>query len=141
MQLQKTFGFSVLFLSIIKVCIAANPNATNAEVKTHMKEVTVPASNTVFSVANETPKNDEDWRKVKANALALVESGKWLLKTSFENEPIWKQATEQMMNGAKSVAKSTESKDTEKAIAAGDALYVACEACHAFYLNKSASAK
>ena len=141
MQLQKAFGFAVLFLSIMKVCIAANPNETNTEVKTHMKDVTVPASNMVFAVANETPKNNEEWRNVKANALALVESGKWLLKTPFENEPIWKQATEQMMNAAKSVAKATETKDTEKAIDAGDALYTACETCHAVYLNKSASAK
>jgi hypothetical protein len=55
-QLQKTFGFTVLFFSIMNVCIAANPNETNAEVKMHMKDVTVPASNTVFAVANETPK-------------------------------------------------------------------------------------
>ena len=141
MQLQKAFGFAVLFSSIMKVCVAANPHETNAEVGTHMKDVTVPASNTVFAVANETPKNDEEWRKVKANALALVESGKWLLKTPFENQPIWKQATEQMMNAAKSVTKAAETKDTEKAIEAGDALYAACEACHAVYLNKSASAK
>lgn len=141
MQLQKAFGFAVLFFSIAKVCIAANQNETNVEVKTHMKDVTVPASNTVFAVANETPKNNEEWRNVNANALALVESGKWLLKTLFENEPIWKQATEQMMNAAKSVTKAVETKDTEKAIDAGNALYAACEACHAVYLNKSVSAK
>lgn len=141
MQLQKALGFAVLFFSIAKVSIAAKPNETNAEVKTHMKDVIVPASNTVFAVANETPKNDEEWRKVKVNALALVESGKWLLKTPFENQPIWKQATEQMMNAAKSVAKATETKDTEKVIDTGDVLYAACEACHAVYLNKSASAK
>lgn len=141
MQVGKTLGVAVLFFSIMKVGIAASPTETNAEVKTQMQEVTVPASNTVFAVANETPKNNEEWRKVKANALALVESGKWLLKTPFENQPIWKQATEQMMIAGKSVAKATEIKDTEKAIEAGDALYAACEACHAVYLNKSASTK
>lgn len=141
MQLQKAFGVAVLFFSITKMSIAANPDEINAEVRMHMKDVTVPASTSVFSVASETPKNDEEWRKIKANALALVESGKWLLKIPFENDPIWKQASEQMMNAAKSVTKAIETKDTEKAIEAGDALYTACEACHALYLNKPASAK
>ncbi len=141
MQLGKPFGVVVLIFSMARACIAANLNDTNIEVKKQMQEVIIPASNTVFVIANEAPKNDEEWRKVKVNALALVESGKWLLKTPFGSQPIWKQATEQMMTDAKSVVKATDIKDTEKAIEAGDAIYAACEACHSVYLNKSASTK
>lgn len=109
-------------------------------VKRHMQEVAVPASNAVFAVAGETPKDDAEWKNVRANALAVVDSGEWLLDyPSTGDSQVWRQAAKNLADAAKAAATAADAKDADNVATAGNRLYEACESCHASYLNKPAS--
>lgn len=114
--------------------LLTGPDAT---VKQHMQEVTVPASDAVFAVAGETPKDDAGWKNVKTSALALADSGQWLLDNAPTADPqIWRKTAKDLADAAKAAALAAEIKDSDNVSAAGNTLYEACESCHASYLKK-----
>ncbi len=105
-----------------------------------MQEITIPASNVVFAVAGTEPKDDNEWKNVRANALVLVDSGEWLLAYPAKaNQQPWQEAARNMLDAAKKAALAAEAKQAENVADAGNSLYEACESCHATYLNKPAS--
>jgi|APLak6261659701_1056019.scaffolds.fasta_scaffold07913_2 cytochrome c556 len=115
---------------------------SNATVKQHMQEVTIPASNTVFAVAGEAPKDDAEWKIVRASALALAESGQWLLDNAPKaDSQIWRKTAKDLADAAKAAALAAEAKDSDNVSVAGNTLYEACESCHASYLNKPVPTK
>lgn len=108
-----------------------------ATVKQIMQGITIPASNTVFAVAGETPADDAAWHAVEVSALAVAESGNLLLmKPRAVDEGDWRQFTTALIDAAARAAEAARSKDAEKASLAGDDLYNTCEQCHAKYLPK-----
>jgi cytochrome c556 len=131
----------LLAITIMTVFLASYaPQQVNADVsvKKNMLEVTVPASNIVFAVANTDPKNLQDWQEVKRSALKLIESGKLLLKNK-KTEPVWQQSAKTLLTAANAVVKAADASDVEAVTNAGNDLYAACESCHASYLKKSNS--
>jgi len=139
MSLRKTI---VALLALEIASYGQFLTASNATVKQHMQEITVPASNAVFAVAGEAPKNDAEWKTVRTNALALVESGQWLLDNApTADSQIWRKATKNLADAAKAAALAAKAKDTDNVSVAGNTLYEACESCHASYLKKPVSTK
>jgi hypothetical protein len=116
------------------VASAFKPIAT---VKQVMLGITVPASNAVFAVAGEAPKDDAGWQAVEASALAVAESGNLLLmKPRAIDDPEWKQFALALVDAGAKAAEAARSKDAEKTGIAGDVMYNVCEQCHAKYLPK-----
>jgi cytochrome c556 len=113
------------------------PQQVNSDVsvKKNMREVTMPASNVVFAVANTEPKSPQDWQEVKSSALKLIQSGEWLLKNK-KDEAIWQQSANTLLTAVNAVVKATDANDVEAATNAGNDLYASCESCHAHYLKK-----
>lgn len=139
MQLRK----SLVALLLLGLASCASPLiASNTTVKQHMQEVIIPASNAVFAVAGEAPKDDAEWENVRVNALALVDSGEWLLAypPTLESK-IWRQSAKDSIDAANAAVKAAEAKDSDNVAVAGNTLYEACESCHASYLNKPVSTK
>jgi hypothetical protein len=131
----------ILLLSIMTLFLASYaPQQVNADVsvKKNMLDLTVPASNIVFAVANTEPKNQQDWQEVKRSGLNLIESGKWLLKNK-KSDSVWQQSAKTLLIAAQTVVKAADAKDVEAVTNAGNDLYAACEACHSHYLKKPSS--
>jgi cytochrome c556 len=132
---------SLVALLPLGLASCAQPRvAPHATVKQHMQEITIPASNSVFAVAGKEPQADNEWKHVKANALALVDSGEWLMTypSQVDQQP-WLEAARNMVDAAKKAAQAAEAKQAENAAEAGNSLYEACESCHAAYLHKPVS--
>lgn len=122
---------------------AATPAAADfkpvANVRQVMLGITVPASNIVFAVAGEAPKDDAAWENVEASALAVAESGNLLLmKPRAKDEPEWKQYALALIDAGTKAAAAARTKNAENTGTAGDDLYNTCEQCHAKYLPKPA---
>jgi hypothetical protein len=108
-----------------------------ATVKQVMLGITVPASNAVFAVAGEAPKDEAGWQAVEASALAVAESGNLLLmKPRALEDPEWKQFALALVDAGAKAAEAARSKDAEKTGIAGDDMYNVCEQCHAKYFPK-----
>jgi hypothetical protein len=118
---------------------AADPFKPVANVRQVMLGITVPASNVVFAVAGEAPKDDAGWENVEASALAVAESGNLLLmKPRAKDEPEWRQFALALVDAGTKAAAAARTKNAENTGTAGDDLYNTCEQCHAKYLPKPA---
>jgi hypothetical protein len=122
---------------------AAAPAAADfkpvANVRQIMLGITVPASNIVFAVAGEAPKDDAAWENVEASALAVAESGNLLLMNPrSKDEPEWKQFALALVDAGTKAAAAARTKNADNTGTAGDDLYNTCEQCHAKYLPKPA---
>jgi hypothetical protein len=108
-----------------------------ANVRQVMLGITVPASNVVFAVAGEAPKDDAGWENVEASALAVAESGNLLLmKPRAKDEPEWQQFALALVDAGTKAAAAARTKNAENTGTAGDDLYNTCEQCHAKYLPR-----
>jgi len=109
-----------------------------ATVKQVMLGITIPASNAVFAVAGEAPKDDAGWQAVEASALAVAESGNLLLmKPRAVDDQEWKQYALALVDAGAKAAEAARAKDADRTSIAGDDLYNTCEQCHAKYMPKS----
>jgi cytochrome c556 len=132
----------ILLLPIIIMALfltSCAPQQVNPDtsVKKNMQQVTMPASNIVFAVANVEPRNAQDWQQVKRNALNLVASGEWLLSSpANKDQHVWQQSAKTLLAAATAVAKAADANDVEAVNNAGNDLYTSCESCHAHYPTK-----
>lgn len=117
----------------------AEPFRPIATVRQVMLGITVPASNVVFAVAGEAPKDDAGWENVEAAAAAVAESGNLLLmKPRLKDEPEWRQYALALIDASEKAAAAAHTKNADNTGTAGDDLYNTCEQCHAKYLPKPA---
>ena len=99
-----------------------------------MQAIIIPSSDAVWAVGAEAPKNDEEWTKVRNNALALAESGNLLMiGDRAKDQGEWMKASQLLVDAGTAAFKAAEAKNAEGVMMAGDALYNACEGCHMKY--------
>jgi hypothetical protein len=107
-----------------------------------MDGIVVPYSQNIFdAVAYENgqltraPRNDDEWHRLKVQALAVAESGNLLMMSGrAKDSGDWMTFSHNMRNTAAAVAKGADLKDVERVLLAGGELYETCTACHAKYL-------
>lgn len=106
-----------------------------ATVKQVMHGVTIPASDAIWKVPSEAPKNDEAWLAVESSGYALAESGNLLLMKGRAREgEEWIKFSQQLVDVGVQAAEAVHAKDMDKIMAAGDAMYAVCENCHMKYM-------
>jgi hypothetical protein len=77
------------------------------------------------------PETDEEWDRVKAHAIILVESGNLLLLPSRSgNNPEWNQLTVDFIAQAKRVVEAASKHDKQGVFDRGADMYDACVNCH-----------
>jgi hypothetical protein len=115
-----------------------------ATVKQVMDGIVMPSAQVVFDsvgtiftaegVEERQPRTETEWAAVGASAAALVESGNLLLMGSrVKDKGEWITMTRAMMDAAAVALKATETRDVEGLFASGEAVNVACDACHQKY--------
>ena len=111
------------------------PVGTNLQL---MQAMIIPASDIVWAVGAEAPKNDEEWAKVRNNALLLAEAGNLLMiGDRAKDQDAWMQMSLALVDAGTAAFKAAEAKNAEGVMMAGDALYNSCEGCHMKYQPKT----
>jgi len=127
-------------LSLAAACIPQSsaapevPDRPVSAIKQLMLSSVVPASNAVFAVANEAPKDTAGWLTVEKNARALAQNGRQLLQMSPPNGEEWLKQARLLFDAASEAAAATTASDADKVSDAGNAIYETCAACHKIYL-------
>jgi hypothetical protein len=118
---------------------AYRPVATVDEV---MDAIIIPASETVFDavvyengVLVQSPKTDDDWFRVRMDALAVAEAGNLLMMPGRAKDAgDWIKFARAMIDSAETVARAADSKDVDRVLQTGGEMYRACAGCHQKYL-------
>src|SRR5215211_2620563 len=109
-----------------------------------MDAIVIPYSQAIFdAVAYENarltraPRNDDEWHRLKVQALGLAEAGNLLLMAPRARDSTgWPALVHDMTVKAADVAKAAEGKDVERVLETGGELYETCTACHMKYVTQ-----
>jgi len=114
----------------------AQPSAFKpvANVYQLMKAIIIPASDVIWHVAMEEPKDSQEWAVVQNNALTLAEAGNLLMiGRRAKDQGNWMKASQALIDGATLAFKAAEARDVSALNAAGDQLVRICANCHRQY--------
>jgi hypothetical protein len=80
------------------------------------------------------PKTDEEWAKVRASTVVIMEAGNLLMiGNRARDQKLWMEMSRGMIEaGAKALA-AVETRDPDAVFAVGEDVYVACDRCHGLY--------
>jgi hypothetical protein len=89
---------------------------------------------------DQEPKNDEDWGKLRYQALLLIESGNLLaMEGRARDKDQWMKDTRLQVDAAQMALKAIAAKDLDKLMGdAGTAIVESCQSCHEHYMKKAA---
>lgn len=113
--------------------VFADDATSNPALKQFMATVVAPASNVVFGVANEAPKDDAGWAVVEKNALLLAELAKQIQKMSPADHDAWDKQVGLLVERASIAATAAKSHDADKISDIGNDIYETCAGCHTAY--------
>jgi hypothetical protein len=93
-----------------------------------------PASDIIFNVGLESPKDDGAWAAVRNNALIPAESGNLLMiEGRAKDTGAWMEMSKAMVKAAMQAQKAAEAKDVEAVSEAGNEIVTVCMRCHEPY--------
>ena len=80
------------------------------------------------------PKTDEEWAKVRASTIVIMEAGNLLMMGNrARDQELWMEMSRGMIDaGAKALA-AVETRDPDAVFAVGEDVYIACDRCHGLY--------
>ena len=128
-----------VLLLLANAAAAQQPSGSKppASVLELMKSVVIPASDAVFGVGKEAPKNDKDWTAVEDGAAKLTDAAKLLATQAPTTDGAnWGKYSNAMSAAAETVGKAAKAKNVDAVLDAGDVLYGTCEDCHKRYMKK-----
>jgi hypothetical protein len=106
-----------------------------------MAAIIIPGSQAIFDAVvyvngelTRSPKTDDDWFRIRMQALAVAEAGNLLLIPPRVRDREWPAFAQAMTEQAAVVANAAEAKQVDQLLEAGGNLYSTCTACHAKYL-------
>jgi hypothetical protein len=102
-----------------------------------MKSIVIPASDAVFGVGKEAPKNDKDWTAVQDSAAKLTDAAKLLMRQAPSTDGAnWVKYSNAMSAAAETAGNAAKAKNVDAVLDAGDVLYGTCDDCHKRYMKK-----
>ena len=107
-----------------------------------MDAIVVPASQQIFDAVvyvngelTQAPRTDDDWFRVRMQALAVAEAGNLLLMSPrAKDSGDWVAYSQALTTAAVLVERAAEAKNIERMLTTGSDLYNACTKCHEKYL-------
>lgn len=117
-------------------CVSPGTRDVPASVKALMLEQIIPASTQIFTAAGDPPTNDEQWAAIGRAAGVLGESGRTLrLSGIYPTGSVWGREANALINASQRIELAARDRQEAMLVAAGDAAYESCEACHQDYLK------
>lgn len=99
-----------------------------------MIDMIYPASDAIFYVDRDPPKNQRDWNVLREQALTLAESGNLLMMQGrARDQENWIKDSKIMIDIGAMAYKATQAKDLDGIRALNDPLSDACVNCHLQY--------
>jgi hypothetical protein len=99
-----------------------------------MVDIIYPASDALFYIEREPPKNDHDWNVIRGTALTLAESGNLLLMGSrARDQDRWVKDTKLMIDAGTAAFKAAQKKDMQAILDLNEQLSASCTSCHRHY--------
>jgi hypothetical protein len=99
-----------------------------------MIDIIYPASDALFYIERDPPKNDHDWNVIRGQALTLAESGNLLLMgTRVRDQDRWAADTKLMIDAGRAAFKAAQKKDMQAILDLNEQLYASCTTCHKHY--------
>jgi hypothetical protein len=139
MNALKTSSLRCLFAAVMlpTIALAAPPTATRAPLKDVMVKIVEPASNAVFYISRQAPKNDDEWKALQGQALTLSEIAQSLLTSArAKDKQQWVQDAKLLLDAGNAAYAAANAKNTAALEDLNDQLYTACTTCHEHYLPK-----
>ena len=128
---------SVLFWLITVGGSAQRPPVEPAPVRQLHDAMIKPASDAIFKVASEAPKNAEAWTAVADSGVSLAKSGHlMMLQAPASNRQRWMTMSRQLTLIGRTAQRAAEARNLKALMDASDRLIIVCETCHARYRNK-----
>ena len=115
--------------------LAQAPVATPREL---MEAMIIPASNVIFDVGANAPKDAKQWAAVKNNGIILAEAGNLLmLATRPKDSANWMKYSKQMHDAGVAAMKAADAKNVDSLTdKVSDDLLSSCSSCHDQYMIK-----
>ena len=99
-----------------------------------MIDIIYPASDAIFYVDREPPKNAKDWNDLRGQALMLAESGNLLMMDGrARDQKNWILESKMLIDIGAKAYKAAQAKDVDGIRALNDSLNAACVVCHYQY--------
>ena len=99
-----------------------------------MIDIIYPASDAIFYVDREPPKNQHDWDVLRTQALTMAESGNLLMMDGrARDQKNWILESRMLIDIGAKAYKAAQAKDIEGIRALNDSLNAACVVCHYQY--------
>jgi hypothetical protein len=133
-------------MRFLAVAIAVALNAAHAEsaapkptLKELMVDVVEPASNAIFYVSRQPPQSDDDWKKLRGQALVLMEIANAMSGTRFsrhgaKDAAAWSKDLKAFAQASRQAYTAAKSKNQTALEELNDPLYTACSTCHEKFL-------
>ena len=97
-----------------------------------------PASDAIFSIAREAPKNAKAWTALVGAGGTLAKSGHLMtLQVPASNRDRWMTLSRQLTLVGRAAQRAAQTRNLEALMHASDRIMIVCETCHAPYRNKS----
>lgn len=132
----------ILPIAMATACLAAAAAAQEpvvkpvATVRELMEAMLVPASDALFSVPSEGPKDDAKWTSLRYNTLILAESANLLLIGDRpRDKDVWVKSAQALRSAALDALKAVDARNAEALLEVGDRILDACTQCHDKHLS------
>jgi hypothetical protein len=132
---MRIFGL-VLLLGLADAMIAQAPAPFQpvGNVSQLMVDIIYPASDALFYIERNPPKNDHDWNVIRGTALTLAESGNLLLMGNrARDQDRWVKDTRLMIDAGTAAFKAAQKKDMQAILDLNEQLSASCTTCHRHY--------
>lgn len=129
-------GIAFLFASV-----AATQQPTLqpvGNVKQLMRAMVIPASNALFDVPRQVPKDDTEWAFIENSAVILGESGNLLMIGGRSQETqVWMETSKALVDAGLFALQAAEARDLDALADVGNRIADACETCHNRHWDRS----
>jgi cytochrome c553 len=99
-----------------------------------MKSIVIPNADVVWHVAQEAPKDDNEWIAVQNSALTVAEAGNLLMIGGrSKDQGNWVKAAQALVDAATVALRAAQAKNVDALNEAGDRLVTVCGNCHRQY--------
>src|ERR1700733_1706781 len=132
---MRIFGL-VLLMCLADAMIAQAPALFQqvGTVSQMMVDIIYPASDALFYIERNPPKNDHDWNVIRGTALTLAESGNLLLMGSrARDQDQWVKDAKLMIDAGRAAFKAAQKKDMQAILDLNEQLTASCTTCHHHY--------
>jgi hypothetical protein len=134
-DMGSSLGFLVVACAMTEVVVVRQPPAESAAtVRQVHGSMIKPASDVIFNVGREAPRNPEAWTAIAGAGATLVTSGRLLtLALPSQDHSRWIRLSRELITAGQAARRTARARNLDALVRVSDRLVIVCETCHARY--------